>query len=113
MHDETAKSGFNFHRRCKMLNISHMMFTYDLLMFARADHHSVETVFGAFPKFSEASGLVANPEKSNVYMVGVSDYEEQSIRSDLGMIKGSFPFKYLGVPLTSRKLKYTDYITCH
>lgn len=41
-------------------------------------------------------------------MVGVSNLEEQSIRNSLGIVQGSFPFKYLRVPFTTRKLKYID-----
>ncbi|XP_056688387.1 uncharacterized protein [Spinacia oleracea] len=99
---------FKFHPRCKKLGITHMMFADDLLMFSKADKISVHVLFKAFTMFSSASSLAANLDKSNVYMGGVSDDDEISIRSGLGMLKGSFPFRYLGVPLTTRKLKYSD-----
>ncbi|XP_056691739.1 uncharacterized protein [Spinacia oleracea] len=80
----------------------------DLLMFARDDIPSVSAIFQAFTKFSKASGLEANLHKSDVYVAGVSDSAASQIVDTLGIAKGSFPFKYLGVPLTTRKLSYTD-----
>ncbi|XP_021849733.2 uncharacterized protein [Spinacia oleracea] len=64
---------FKYHPRCKKLNITHMMFDDDLLMFARADIPSVTALFGAFIKFSLASGLLANLHKSEVYTAGIPD----------------------------------------
>ncbi|XP_056698108.1 uncharacterized protein [Spinacia oleracea] len=80
----------------------------DLLMFARADIPSVSAIFQAFTKFSKASGLEANLHKSDVYVAGVSDTAASQIVDSLGIAKGSFPFTYLGVPLTTRKLNYND-----
>lgn len=58
----------------------------------------------AFHKFSSASGLKANPQKSNIYFGGVSETEQQLILQEFGMLKGALPFKYLGVPLSPKKL---------
>ncbi|XP_056688055.1 uncharacterized protein [Spinacia oleracea] len=104
----TSEGRFNFHPRCKKLGISHMMFADDLLMFARADVPSVNSLFGAFLKFSAASGLSANLHKSDVYTAGISADVETQIFDVIGIKKGFFPFRYLGVPLTTRKLRYVD-----
>lgn len=64
--------------------------------------------YDAFTKFSEASSLVANLDKNSAQMAGAIDEEKTCIRSSLKMAKGSFPFKYLGAPLTTRKLSYSD-----
>lgn len=99
---------FNHHRRCKKLEITHMMFADNLLMFARADVPYVTALLGAFTKFSSASGLSANLHKSEVYTVGVSDDVSSQIVNEIGIQKGCFPFRYLGVPLTTRKLSFAD-----
>lgn len=85
-----------------------MMFLDDLLMFSRADVPSVTTLFGSFTKFPAASSLSANLHKSEVYTVRVSDDISSKIVNGIGIHKGSFPFTYLGVPLTTRKLSYSD-----
>ncbi|XP_021728395.1 uncharacterized protein LOC110695474 [Chenopodium quinoa] len=95
---------FNFHPRCEKLNLTHMMFADDLLMFSRADSVSVKLLFQAFSKFSGASGLSANLDKSEVYFGGVSVDVQNELRELLGVSQGSIPFRYLGVPLSSKKL---------
>ncbi|XP_021747408.1 uncharacterized protein LOC110713259 [Chenopodium quinoa] len=100
----TGNPNFNFHPRCEKLGITHMMFADDLLLFSRADSTSIQLLLQAFQKFSCASGLVANLSKSEVYFGGISDYDKGQLQTVLGMSRGSFPFRYLGVPLSSKKL---------
>lgn len=61
---------FSFHPRCKKLNLIHVCFADDLLLFARGDSSSVRELFSAFRLFS-ASGLRANVSKSSIYFGGV------------------------------------------
>lgn len=95
---------FNFHPRCERLGITHLMFVDDLLMFARADSSSVQLLFDAFNKFS----CEANLDKSNMYIAGVNDDEKASLQQIMNIPFGTFPFRYLGVPLTTRKLYYAE-----
>lgn len=50
------------------------------------------------------SGLQANANKSSVYIAGVSIWKKEEILQELGFPEGNLPFKYLGVPLDSKKL---------
>lgn len=84
------------------------MFVDDLLMFARADSASFQHVFDAFSKFSQASGLEANLDKGHLYIGGVEMNHRDILQSVVHIPLGSFPFKYLGVPLTTRKLFYNE-----
>ncbi|XP_056686040.1 uncharacterized protein [Spinacia oleracea] len=79
---------------------------YDLLLFARADKVSVQLLLEAFSKFSSASGLEANMDKSNIYFAGVSMCDKTDILSDQKISEACLPFRYLGVPLSSKKLSY-------
>lgn len=81
----------------------------DLLLFSRRDSGSVEILLGCFNKFSKASGLQANTDKSAIYFGGVAREEQEAILSKIGFVKGNLPFKYLGVPLSSRKLTISQY----
>ncbi|XP_019238224.1 PREDICTED: uncharacterized protein LOC109218324 [Nicotiana attenuata] len=51
-----------------------------------------------------ASGIVANTSKSIVYFGGVDNRIQQQIMELLGYTKGDLPFRYLGVPLSTKSL---------
>ncbi|XP_021713494.1 uncharacterized protein LOC110681652 [Chenopodium quinoa] len=104
LYELSLNPNFNFHPRCEKLCLTHMMFANDLLMFSRADSEYVKLLFHAFSKFSKALGLLANLDKSEVYFGGVSVDIQTELRDLLGVSQGSIPFKYLGVPLSSKKL---------
>lgn len=52
--------------------------------------------------FSEASGLKANMNKSQVYFGGVDVYTHRRILTILVYELGELPFKYLGVSLSTK-----------
>jgi len=54
--------------------------------------------------FGESSGLVINAAKSSIFFVGVSKDIKQAILNLSQFTEGSFPFKYLGVPLSPHRL---------
>ncbi|XP_019227163.1 PREDICTED: uncharacterized protein LOC109208497 [Nicotiana attenuata] len=95
---------FKFHPRCKKLGVVHVCFADDLLMFCKADLKSIRLLKQTFLKFSEASSLQANTDKSSFYLAGISNGQKQDILQELGYSEGTLPFKYLGVPLASKKL---------
>ncbi|XP_056695123.1 uncharacterized protein [Spinacia oleracea] len=97
---------FNFHPRCERLSITHMLFVDDLLMFSRTDPISTAMLFQKFRLFSRASGFEANLDKSNVYICGTLATTQGKIMSTLNIPAGEFPFRYLGVPLSTKKLSY-------
>ncbi|CAN4077341.1 unnamed protein product [Withania somnifera] len=55
-------------------------------------------------KFLEASGLKANMNKSQMYFGGVDRVTMDRILNILGYEKGELSVKYLGVPLSTKKL---------
>ena len=99
---------FNFHPKCERMNITHVMFADDLLLFARVDKESIRLLLQAFHSFSHASGLSANLDKSNLYFCGVDSCSLSEILEMTQIPLGSIPFKYLGVPLAARKLSYSE-----
>lgn len=101
---------FNFHLRCRKLNTTHICFVDDLLMYCRADFESIKILNATFHKFSVVSGLQANVDKSVIYMVGISTTEKQEIFATLGFTEGKLHFKYLRIPLDSKKLAVHQYL---
>ncbi|XP_019254595.1 PREDICTED: uncharacterized protein LOC109233241 [Nicotiana attenuata] len=95
---------FNYHPRCAKLKIIHICFADDLIMCCRADRVSIQLMLKAFHHFSEVSGLQANMEKSSFYVAGVTEEFKNLILSEMHFTLGEFPFKYLGVPLSTKKL---------
>lgn len=59
-------------------------------------------------RFSEASGLKPNCAKSECFFSNVSEDVIQFTLISTGFQRGSFPIKYLGLPLITTKLKAHD-----
>lgn len=95
---------FNYHPKCSKMNIIQLSFADDLLLFSRGDIMSVQLVFQCFQQFSKASGLIANKEKSSIIFGGVREEQQQQILDGLGFVKGELPVRYLGVPLSTKRL---------
>ncbi|XP_075111508.1 uncharacterized protein LOC142181830 [Nicotiana tabacum] len=95
---------FKYHPNCAKVNLVHLGFADDLLLFCRGDIQSVKEMHQQFKTFSEASGLTANQNKRCIYFGGVDLVNQGKIMDILGYNKGELPFRYLGVPLSTKKL---------
>jgi hypothetical protein len=100
---------FNYHPKCDKLKITNLCFADDLLMFSRGDKVSVEMMMRAYGKFSKATGLVVNPQKCRIYCAGMDELTKQNVPEASGFQEGQLPFKYLGVPVTGKKLSVRHY----
>lgn len=103
-----ALEGFKYHSRCKDMKLVHLCFAYDLLLFCNGDFMSINTMLQGFQMFSHASSLEVNRHKSEVYYAGMSYVEIKRVTNVSGFTCGSLPFKYLGVPISTSKLKARD-----
>lgn len=54
--------------------------------------------------FSKAPVLVANPDKSCVYFGGMNQQDQERIPEEIHYVKGELPFRYLGIPLSTKRL---------
>ncbi|XP_016481993.1 uncharacterized protein LOC107802928 [Nicotiana tabacum] len=68
------------------------------------DLESMQRLHHYFWTFSSASRLHANLSKSAVYCGGIDPRQKAAIIQALGYTEGQLPFKYLGVPLDTKKL---------
>ncbi|XP_074271216.1 uncharacterized protein LOC141595142 [Silene latifolia] len=99
---------FTFHPLCGPLKLNHLLFYDDLLMFSKGNASSIMWLLKAFSSFSKASGLCLNKEKSDIYFKGVQGSLMNDIMQVSGLRKGDLPFKYLGVPISSKKLSMNE-----
>ncbi|XP_074315285.1 uncharacterized protein LOC141651471 [Silene latifolia] len=61
----TSTMPFKFHPMCSKLQLSHLMFVDDLLLFCKGDVNSIMILLRSFATFSCASGLQMNSNKTN------------------------------------------------
>lgn len=95
---------FNFHPKYERLHITNLCFAGDLLLFIRGDVGSVRLMMQKFKDFSTTTGLQASPTKFRIYFGGVEAHVRQLVMDATGFVEWIMPFKYLGVPLVTKKL---------
>lgn len=88
--------------------MTHLCFAYDLMFFCRGDLKSVILLLRGLESFSLASGLQANRDKSAVYFGNVKEPTKQHILEVTGFMEEKLPFRYLGVPITTKELSVAD-----
>ncbi|XP_070039779.1 uncharacterized protein [Nicotiana tomentosiformis] len=98
------EKAFHYHFMCSRLDLTHLSFADDLLLFTRGDATSLALLHDIFNLFSAASSLKANLAKSSIYYGGVSLEVKHDIQQTLGYGQGTLTFKYLGIALDTKKL---------
>ncbi|XP_058764404.1 uncharacterized protein LOC131637850 [Vicia villosa] len=101
---------YKHHAKCKKLELTHLTFADDILLFSRGDIGSVSLMYQTVQVFSDSTGLVVNPLKCQVYMGAIEETTKQQIIQVNGFKEGKLPFRYLGVPLTCKKLSVAYYL---
>ena len=61
-----------------------------------------------FKLFSDTTGLQASPSKIVVFCFGMHTSEVQRMLDMTGFTKGSFPFRYLGIPICSKRISAAE-----
>ncbi|XP_062100135.1 uncharacterized protein LOC133806016 [Humulus lupulus] len=101
-------SSFRYHPMCKILNLISLCFANDLLLFCKGSMAAVRVLKNALEEFSSVTRLEINTSKSHVYFGGVSADDRKKLAAELQLSEGSFPLKYLGVPMRPTKWKHAD-----
>lgn len=92
-----------------MLKVYHLCFADDLIMnFSEGDHHSMFMTLRRFATFSSSFGLEANKGRSELYGSNIEDNPMQRIVQASGFNLDRLTFKYLGVLISSQRLKIGD-----
>ncbi|KAJ9536695.1 LOW QUALITY PROTEIN: hypothetical protein OSB04_un000168, partial [Centaurea solstitialis] len=99
---------FGYHLGCQDLELTHLCFADDLFVFTRGDVQSVEVLKKTLSLFALRSGLAPNLQKSDVFFGNVDLSVREAILHYLPFRAGTFPIRYLGVPLSPVSLKPAD-----
>ena len=73
------RQGFQFHPRCKEINLTHLCFADDMFLFSGGTHSSVQVFMDELNRFACFSGLQVNKQKSAIFIAGLSD----EVKNDL------------------------------
>ncbi|XP_062093461.1 uncharacterized protein LOC133799462 [Humulus lupulus] len=99
---------FRFHPMCKRLKIINLCFADDLVIFFKANWSSFQIIQHIFEEFCHSSGMKANLSKSQVFFSAISAQDKLQLQQMLHLAEGTFPLKYLGVPMRPTKWKEAD-----
>ena len=98
-----------YHPYCKELNLTHICFADDVLVFSDGKKESVKGILDVFQEFAKMSGLNISLEKSTLYLAGVKEEDSDAILEQFPFDKGSLPVRYLGLPLLTKRMNVHDY----
>ena len=89
--------------------ITHISFADDVLLFFDGTDQSLQGLLSILDNFNNCSGLGINRSKTAVFFYGGDRVRNRASAASHGISQGSFPIRYLGVPLTTKKLRKQDY----
>jgi len=66
----STQEGFKFHPHCKKLQLTHLLFADDVLIFCKAHDRTLQAVKQALDVFHATTGLQANSDKTKIILGG-------------------------------------------
>ncbi|XP_039045435.1 uncharacterized protein LOC120185213 [Hibiscus syriacus] len=84
-------------------NLSHLQFTYDLIIFYDASKMQILNVKRVLRVFEVMTGLQLNLNKSRLFGINTSENEVKEWVRAIGYSVGSLPSDYLGLPLGANR----------
>ncbi|XP_060190612.1 uncharacterized protein LOC132619866 [Lycium barbarum] len=94
--------------------LNHLAFADDTIIFTSADSRSLVLIMKVLYGYEQISGQLILKGKSSFYVYSkVSNVLIQQVENITGFSRGTFPFTYLGCPVThsrKRKVDYNDLI---
>jgi hypothetical protein len=84
------------------------MYADDVVIFVRPSESEITTIRVLLHAFGNATGLCANFFKSSVTPIHCNDINVTGLAECLGCPVLQFPCKYLGMPLSDRRLRKND-----
>ena len=89
--------------------VTHLQYADDTLLLFKPDDHSIASIKLLLLAFELLSGLKINFNKSEVITMGMDDQQSLRTANLLNCKLGSFPIKYLGLPVTHQKISISEW----
>lgn len=110
MLDRGAIEGrFGIHPECEAPLITHLSFADDVLIFFDGFAESLRGILDILEEFRWISGLRINRQKSELLLDGGSSSRCREMATEMGIAQGALPIRYLGVPLSPKKMTRSDF----
>jgi hypothetical protein len=90
--------------------VSHLQYADDTLILIEPSDEGIANLKLLLLCFENMSGLKINFDKSEVMVMGVTTLEQHRIAAMLNYKLGAFPMKYLGLPVSDRDLRVSDWV---
>ncbi|KAA3483125.1 reverse transcriptase [Gossypium australe] len=100
---------FKYHPKCLRLQLSHLSFANDLLVFVKSNVNSVVGIWCILKESYRFSSVQLNASKSELFVVGVSMEKLEIMKSITSFNIVKLLVRYLRVPVVSRKMSNSNY----
>ncbi|XP_071674399.1 uncharacterized protein [Lolium perenne] len=90
--------------------VSHLQYADDTLILIQGSDEDIANLKFLLMCFEDMSGLKINYHKSEVFVMGQRFEERMDIANKLNCKLGTFPFIYLGLPISDRKLTLEQWL---
>ena len=94
--------------RCAVVCSRVSLYTDDIVMFIKPEMNDIVAIKTILQIFGDASGLYTNLGKCVANPIACSQEELQLVENMLSCTIGAFPCKYLGIPLSTHRLRRTE-----
>ena len=94
---------FQLHPKCLVLEITHLSFVDDVLIFFDGSADSIKGILGILDEFKKGSGLGINKQKTALLIDGGDFQRTRQLVEHFGVLQGALPVRYLGVPLMAQR----------
>lgn len=85
------------------------MYADDAIIFLKPTKRDVANLKDLLARFGQVTGLSTNIQKTSITPISCDGMDLDDILSDFPATRLSFPIKYLGLPLTVRRLRRLDF----
>lgn len=109
LNKAVSAGSVGYHPWCREVNLSHLSFADDIVVFTDGSPTSLEGTLQVFDDFARCSGLSINIVKSTVFAAGRGKQSLEAAANRAGLSVSVLPIQYLGLPLKTKIMSRSDY----